>query len=117
MGVGSAGFAAMYASFSEPDTFGMAASQSFYWCEKEDELVEAIAASNADGRRFYIERSKRDYYNEPSGLDARADSEQIAKLLEERGFDVEMNLTGNVPDWTGWAVTGDGILEAMYAGD
>ncbi len=115
MGVGSAGFAALYASFSEPDTFGMAASQSFYWCEKEDELIAAIAAAKADGRRFYIERSKRDYFNEPSGLDARADSEQIAKLLEEQGFDVEMNLTGNVPDWIGWAVTADGVLEAMYA--
>ncbi|MEJ2086600.1 MAG: alpha/beta hydrolase-fold protein [Acidobacteriota bacterium] len=117
MGVGSAGFAALYAAFSAPDTFGMAASQSFYWCEKKDELIEAIKSSEADGRMFYIERSKRDYYTEASGLDARADSEQIAGLLEEQGFEVETNLTGNVPDWVGWAVTADGILEAMYASE
>lgn len=117
MGVGSAGFAAIYAAFSEPETFGMAASQSFYWCEKEDNLIASIESAEADGRRFYIERSKRDYYNEPSGLDARAASEKLAGLLEERGFEVETNLTGNVPDWIGWAVTADSILESMYATD
>jgi enterochelin esterase-like enzyme/outer membrane protein assembly factor BamB len=115
MGVGSAGFGAMYTIFAEPDTFGMVATQSFYFCEKEDELREAIKTAKVDGRRFYIESSKRDYYTGPTGLDARANSDEITEILRERGFEAKTNLVGNGPDWTGWAVTNDGILEAMYA--
>ena len=114
MGVGSAGFVSVYATFTQPGAFGKAASQSFYLGDRGDELLEAIQQAEPDGRSVYVEWSRMDYHNEESGLDARQDSSRLAELLKKRGFRTVTNEVGHGPGWLSWRAGHARILETMY---
>ena len=71
MGPGSAGVAALYASFQHPDVFQQAAAQSYYTIAPTDEkLPEMIAAAGDKPSQVYMVWSNHDYDLGP-GLQGR----------------------------------------------
>lgn len=113
MGVGSAGYSAMWATFTRPALFTRAASQSFYDGDTVDELMAAIRKAEPSDLHFFVQWSRRDYRND-RGLDAEEDSRELAELLESKGHAVTRHEIGGSPAWGAWRSENDKVLEALF---
>ena len=114
MGPGSAGVAAIYAALSHPDTFTMAATQSFYPIPPAQErIAELIAKDGSKPNLVYIVWSRHDY---DLGDDRQADeaSRELRDQLKAGGVEVIEQISDYSPGWAGWRGQDDEILEAFF---
>ena len=114
MGPGSAGVAALYASFRHPDVFQQAAAQSYYTIAPADErLPEMIAAPGDKPSQVYIAWSHHDYDLGP-GLRAVEASRDLLEHLRAAGVDTVEQVASYSPQWGGWRGQHDEILAALF---
>ena len=114
MGPGSAGVAALYASFQRPDVFGQAAAQSYYTIAPADEkLPEMIAAAGDKPSQVYVVWSNHDYDLGP-GLQAGPASRDLLEHLRAGGINVVEQVANYSPQWGGWRGQHDDILTALF---
>ncbi len=114
LGPGSAGVAALYASFRHPDVFAQAAAQSYYPIPPaQDLLPEMIAAEGAKPKQVYVVWSNHDY---DLGAGRRADdaSREILAALRSAGVNAVEQVADYSPGWGGWRGQHDDILAALF---
>ncbi len=113
MGVGSAGFASIFAAFDQPNLFGKAAAQSFYRGEQHDKLVAMIEASEPRDMELVFHYSTYDYKDPHNDLDARLHSQELITRLEKKGFKPSVI---DVNDGVGWGMwrAGTGSILAQF---
>jgi enterochelin esterase-like enzyme/outer membrane protein assembly factor BamB len=114
-GVGSAGYAAVYAAFHHPGVFGKVSVQSFYMLEGTDEEVLA-AIGKAAGHPIivFVEASRNDYVIPQVSIDAPADTRRLREALAAAGFEVILDETAGAPGWGHWRSRNDRILTAFF---
>ncbi len=108
MGVGSAGFASIYAAFDQPELFGKAAAQSFYKGEQHDDLVSMIDASKARDLQLVFHWSSYDYEN------ARSDGPELVTHLEKHGFKPSVIQVDDGVGWGMWSARTGSILAELF---
>jgi enterochelin esterase-like enzyme len=114
MGPGSAGVAALYASFQNPDVFQQAAAQSYYTIAPTDEkLPEMIAATGDKPSHIYMVWSNHDYDLGP-GLRAAEASQDLLVHLRDADVNVVEQVANYSPQWGGWRGQHDEILAALF---
>jgi len=112
-GIASGGFASAFLALSEPDVFGKAAVQSFYFrAEAHEQLRSLIAGENKAS--FYVEWSLNDF-KLGDGLRSEVDSRELARLLSENGHSVITNEVVDGAGWGSWRARTDRILESFFA--
>ena len=114
MGPGSAGVAALYASFQHPEVFQQAAAQSYYTIAPADEkLPEMIGAEGDKPSQVYIAWSNHDYDLGP-GLRAAEASRDLLGHLNSADINVVEQVADYSPQWGGWRGQHDEILAALF---
>ncbi len=114
MGPGSAGVAALYASFKHPEVFQQAATQSYYNIEPaQEKLPEMIAAEGPKPRQVYVVWSNHDY-NLGNGLVAADHTRELLGHLREAGVNAVEHVADYSPQWGGWRGQHDEILAALF---
>lgn len=114
MGPGSAGVAALYASFQHPEVFQQAAAQSYYTIEPADEkLPEMIGAEGDKPTQVYLVWSNHDYDLGP-GLQAAEATRDLLEHLKGAGVNVVELVADYSPQWGGWRGQHDEILAALF---
>ena len=114
MGPGSAGVAALYASFKHPDVFQQAATQSYYTiAPAQERLPEMIAAEGAKPSQVYVVWSHHDYDLGP-GLRAAEATNDLLGHLREAEVNVVEHVANYSPQWGGWRGQHDEILAALF---
>lgn len=114
MGAASAGFVSVYAVASYPQEFGRLATQSFYLGDRGEELMATLGESKLGTQRVFLQWSRRDYFDERTGIDAAGQTQQLAELLQQQGLEPVTLETGDGPGWYGWSARQDKALEALY---
>lgn len=117
-GPASAGVAALYAAFSMPETFPMAAAQSYYEIEPGDEkLKEMIRGEGAElekvPQKIVVAWSHNDY-DIPDGPNAEEATKEILEALDGSAVEVRVIEAHYSPNWGGWRLQDDDVLEALF---
>ncbi len=73
-------------------------------------LIENSAPQDLD---LYIEWSRLDFKDEPR-RDARAESREIVKVLEKKGYGPVTREVADGTGWGGWRLRTDRILESLF---
>jgi enterochelin esterase-like enzyme/outer membrane protein assembly factor BamB len=114
MGPGSAGVAALYASFQHPEVFQQVASQSYYTIAPADEkLPEMIRAEGDKPSKVYVVWSNHDYDLGP-GLQAAEATRDLLGHLNSSDINVVELVADYSPQWGGWRGQHDEILAALF---
>ncbi len=113
-GVGSAGYAAVYAAFHHPGVFGKVAVQSFYMLAGTEEVLAAIAGASGHAITVFVEASRNDYLIPQVPIDARADTRRLREALGAAGFEVILDETAGAPGWGHWRSRNGRILAALF---
>lgn len=112
LGVGSAGFAAVYAAFVRPETFGKAAVQTFYLPDPiQEQAAKTIRDSAAKPALIWLERSPYDYDQPPNN--SLEDTPWLVETLGAKGVQVHVDDTHGRPEWGSWRGQRDLILAAL----
>ncbi len=114
MGPGSAGVAALYASFKHPDVFQRAAVQSYYPISPaQDRIPEMIAAAGPKPELVYTVWSRHDYDLGDGRRSDDATAELLAQLRAAGVNEVEQ-VADYSPGWAGWRGQDDEILATFF---
>lgn len=101
IGMGFAGFAALYSTFKHPGVFGNVAGQStFLLTEQENDLKAVATDEQSQPLNFYLEWGKYDLRSEVEQWDMLEANRNLTKFLQEKGYTVS---GGEVKDGFGWA--------------
>ncbi|MCP4664682.1 MAG: hypothetical protein GY856_55575, partial [bacterium] len=114
LGVHDCSFATTYAVFDQPDLFGKAAVVSFFHRDLRDELTARIEKGAKLEVDFYLEWSRHDWTDPLRGRDARAETRQLAEMLEQRGYRIHTLEVGDGFGWASWRTRTDRILETLF---
>ncbi|MEM7582810.1 MAG: PQQ-binding-like beta-propeller repeat protein [Acidobacteriota bacterium] len=114
MGVGSAGFASVYAAFDRPKVFGKVAAQSFYRGEMHDELVAMIDAAKSSDTQVVLHFSSHDYKDPNRDFDARRDNKELVAQLEGKGFEPSVIDVDDGAGWGMWRNRTGAILAQLF---
>ncbi len=114
LGPGSAGVAALYASFKHPDLFQQAATQSYYPIPPaQDRIPEMIADDGAKPDLIYMVWSNHDY---DLGDGRRSDdaTREVLAQLRAAGVESVEQVADYSPAWGGWRGQHDEILARLF---
>jgi len=112
LGVGSAGFAAVYAAFVRPETFGKAAAQTFYVPDAlQEQAAKTIQESSAKPALVWLEQSPYDYGQPPNN--SLEDAPWLAETLRAKGIELRVDEVRGQPEWGSWRGQQDLILAAL----
>lgn len=115
LGVGSGGYISAYAAFKAPGFFGKLATQSLYMDARTKEgFLEMVRKAPRQPLDVYVEISRHDYRFPDIGLDAAADSQVVADLLEEQGYTVRRSQVSGAAGWGSWRSGLGSILATFY---
>ena len=113
LGVGSGGFAALYAAFHEPGIFSRAAAQSYYHGNLYEELLSRIGSARGEVRTLF-QWSSHDYADPAEDFSARRDAQVVAERLRERGGSPAILESTDGAGWGMWSADIDRILEWFF---
>ena len=112
-GIASGAFGSTYFALRYPGSIGKVATQSFYYrTEVLEEWQKLLEADDARTLAFYIEWSENDY--DAQGVSSKTDSPALAKLLDEKGYDVTTHTGIDGAGWGGWRARTDRIFETFF---
>jgi enterochelin esterase-like enzyme/outer membrane protein assembly factor BamB len=112
LGVGSAGFAALYAAFVRPETFGKAAVQTFYLPDAiQEQAAKTIEESTARPALVWLEQSPYDYDRPPNN--SLEDAPWLIETLRAKGIELRVDEVRGQPEWGSWRGQRDLILAAL----
>ena len=114
LGVGSAGFAAIYSAFKQPQVFGKAGAQSFYKGDLHDDLLAMIEQGDRRGMDVLLHWSSYGYADPDQDLDSRRDGRDLVAKLKTQGFDPTVIETDDGVGWGMWQAQTGRILEAFF---
>ncbi|MCP3961705.1 MAG: PQQ-binding-like beta-propeller repeat protein [bacterium] len=114
VGVGSAGFAAVYAAFKRPGLFDKAAAQSFYKGDLHDDLLALIDEGDKRDLELLFHWSGYDYRDPRRDFDARRDAKELTAKLREKGYEPRILEVDDGVGWGMWQAQTGAILEAFY---
>ncbi len=115
-GVGSGGITAAHTVLHHPDIFEGLAMQSAYFPSQDfaAELLAAGSRANLSALTAYVEWSRFDVQIESLGVDAIADTHEVAGLLEAGGASIRRNEVDGAPGWGSWRAQTDELLETLF---
>jgi enterochelin esterase-like enzyme len=113
MGAGDGAVISIYAVFERPGLFGKVAIQSLFMLDLKDDVPALIENSAPQDLDLYIEWSRLDFKDEPR-RDARAESREIVKVLEKKGYGPVTREVADGTGWGGWRLRTDRILESLF---
>jgi enterochelin esterase-like enzyme/outer membrane protein assembly factor BamB len=113
MGAGDGAVISLYAAFERPGLFGKVATQSLFMLDLKDDVPVLIENSARQDLDLYVEWSRLDFKDEPR-RDARAESQEIVKALEEKGHRPVTLEVADGTGWGGWRLRTDRILETLF---
>lgn len=114
IGVGSAGFAALYTAFQQPDQFSKAAAQSFYKGDLHDDLLAMIEKSEGRDMDLLIHWSSFDYKDPNQDLDSQRDAKELVAKLGSKGHSPVVIESTDGAGWGMWQAQTGRILEELY---
>ena len=113
MGAGEGAVISLYVVFEHPGLFGEVALQSLFMLDLKDDVAALIESSAPQDLDLYIEWSRHDFKDVPR-RDARAESREIVKVLEKKGYDPVTREVADGTGWGGWRLRTDRILESLF---
>jgi enterochelin esterase family protein len=115
MGGDEGGYAAIYAAFKHPGTFGMVAGQSTHLLPNAggDELLDLVKKSEKIPVSFYLDWATYDYRSAQGGFDWRTFNRDFVKMLDELGYPVQSHEVHEGWGWASWRNRTDDILKAF----
>jgi enterochelin esterase-like enzyme len=113
MGAGDGAVISIYAVFQRPGLFGKVAIQSLFMLDLKDDVPPLIENSAPQDLDLYIDWSRLDFKDEPR-RDARAESREIVKALEKKGYSPVTLEVADGTGWGGWRLRTDRILESLF---
>jgi outer membrane protein assembly factor BamB/enterochelin esterase-like enzyme len=113
MGAGDGAVISLYAVFERPGLFGKVGIQSLFMLDLKDDVPVLIENSAPQDLDLYVEWSRLDFKDEPR-RDARAESQEIVKVLKEKGHRPVTREVADGTGWGGWRLRTDRILETLF---
>jgi len=111
-GVGRGAVISALSAFTTKNVFGKLALHSFVFLGPvKEELVKT--ANDADkALDVYVTISTNDY--DFPGVQAEADSRELARVLKEKGHAVETHTHAGAPNWVSWGAQVGPMLESLW---
>ena len=116
MGGDEGGYAAIYAAFKYPNTFGKVAGQSTHLMPTAggNELFELVKSAPKTSLKIYLDWGAYDYRNKAQNFNWIEYNKDFAKLLKDQGYSVHMSEVNEGWGWASWRNRTDKILAFFF---
>jgi enterochelin esterase family protein len=115
LGASSFGITAVYATFLQPDVFGLAAAQSLRLDDvARHELFRRIEEDERHDASFYLDWCRYEDRNQDAGYDLREHGQRTWKALAARGYPLTGGEANDAHGWGGWRARSDELLVALF---
>lgn len=116
MGGDEGGYAAFYAAFKYPGTFGHVGGQSSHMMPTEAEPLKTMinAAAKKPALNIYMDWGTYDYRS-AGNYDWAEYNSAFSKWLEEKGYKINGGQVHDGFDWASWRSRTDRVLETFFA--
>ncbi len=115
LGMGFAGYAAIYTTFKHPGIFGKISAQSvFMLTYQENDLKAVIEAAPQPNLAIYLDWAKYDYRTTVEAWDMGVTNRNLAAFLRAQGYEIFGGETPESFGWHSWRNRTDRIFAALF---